>query len=104
VDAASGRCGTPAAPYWRANRTRRSGHGHDRGRDFREAIEQGAAAVVERGGRLTGYTTQIAFPDRRQANRAAEIAHQRAPAGLRGWRSHQTRVPKTPARRFSGDD
>src|SRR5215472_11057601 len=44
-----------------ADRLCREVHGHDRGRDFREAIEQGAAAVVERGGRLTGYTTQIAF-------------------------------------------
>jgi predicted N-acetyltransferase YhbS len=36
-------------------------HGHDRGRDFRDAIEQGTAAVVERAGRVTGYTTQVAF-------------------------------------------
>jgi len=36
-------------------------HGHARGRDLREAIGKGAAAVVERGGRITGYTTQIAF-------------------------------------------
>jgi predicted N-acetyltransferase YhbS len=36
-------------------------HGHDRGRDLREAIEHGTAAVVERAGRITGYTTQIAF-------------------------------------------
>jgi len=36
-------------------------HGHARGRDLREAIGKGTAAVVERGGRITGYTTQIAF-------------------------------------------
>ena len=44
-----------------ADRLCREVHGHDRGRDFRDAIEQGTAAVVERGGHLTGYTTQIAF-------------------------------------------
>ena len=36
-------------------------HGHDRAGDLRDAIEQGGASVVERGGRITGYTTQIAF-------------------------------------------
>lgn len=36
-------------------------HGHDRGRDLREAIGRSTAAVVERAGRITGYTTQIAF-------------------------------------------
>ena len=36
-------------------------HGHRRGRDLLEAIGKGTAAVVERGGRITGYTTQIAF-------------------------------------------
>jgi GNAT superfamily N-acetyltransferase len=42
-----------------ADRLCREAHGHDRGRDFRDAIEQGTAAVVERDGHLT--TTQIAF-------------------------------------------
>ena len=36
-------------------------HGHERGGDLREAIGHGTAAVVERAGRITGYTTQIAF-------------------------------------------
>jgi hypothetical protein len=36
-------------------------HGHERGRDLRDAVDQGAASVVERNGRITGYTTQIAF-------------------------------------------
>jgi len=36
-------------------------HGHDRGGDLRDAVNQGAASVVERHGRITGYTTQIAF-------------------------------------------
>ena len=43
------------------DRVCRAVHGHDRGRDLREAIGKGTAAVVERGGRITGYTTQIAF-------------------------------------------
>ena len=36
-------------------------HGHDRGGELRDAQAQGAAQVVERGGRITGYTTGIAF-------------------------------------------
>ncbi len=39
----------------------RAVHGHARGGDLREAIGSGAAVVVERAGRITGYTTQIAF-------------------------------------------
>ena len=36
-------------------------HGFDRGVDLAEVIEQGTARVVERGGRITGYTTHLAF-------------------------------------------
>jgi predicted N-acetyltransferase YhbS len=36
-------------------------HGFDRGIDLAQAIEQGTARVVERGGRITGYTTHLAF-------------------------------------------
>lgn len=36
-------------------------HGHDRGGELHDAIEQGSATVVERGGRLTGYATAVAF-------------------------------------------
>lgn len=36
-------------------------HGHARARELRVAIEQGAAEVVERNGRLTGYATGIGF-------------------------------------------
>jgi predicted N-acetyltransferase YhbS len=36
-------------------------HGHHRGGELRDAIRQGHGAVVERNGRVTGYTTQIAF-------------------------------------------
>jgi GNAT superfamily N-acetyltransferase len=36
-------------------------HGFDRGVELAEAIEQGSARVVERGGRVTGYATHLAF-------------------------------------------
>ena len=36
-------------------------HGFDRGVDLAQTIEQGTARVVERGGRVTGYTTHLAF-------------------------------------------
>jgi hypothetical protein len=35
-------------------------HGHDRGGELGQAIEQGAALVVERNGRISGYTSLIA--------------------------------------------
>jgi predicted N-acetyltransferase YhbS len=36
-------------------------HGHTRTGEVRDAIANGTARIVERGGRLTGYTTGIAF-------------------------------------------
>ena len=36
-------------------------HGHDRRGELGEAVAQGTARVVERGGRITGYTTGISF-------------------------------------------
>jgi len=36
-------------------------HGHTRAGEVRDAISHGTARVVERGGRITGYTTGIAF-------------------------------------------
>lgn len=39
----------------------RAVHGHERGGELRDAIRQGTAAVVERAGRITGYTTALAF-------------------------------------------
>jgi GNAT superfamily N-acetyltransferase len=36
-------------------------HGFDRGVDLAQAIDQGTARVVERAGRVTGYTTHLAF-------------------------------------------
>lgn len=36
-------------------------HGFDRGADLAHTIERGTATVVERGGRITGYATELAF-------------------------------------------
>lgn len=36
-------------------------HGHDRGGELADAVTHGAASVVVRGGRITGYATPIAF-------------------------------------------
>ena len=36
-------------------------HGHDRSGELLDAIREGSARVVEHGGRITGYTTGIAF-------------------------------------------
>jgi len=36
-------------------------HGHDRGPELRDAINQGSATVVERHARITGYSTVIGF-------------------------------------------
>jgi predicted N-acetyltransferase YhbS len=36
-------------------------HGFDRGVELAQAIEQGTARVVERGDRVTGYTTHLGF-------------------------------------------
>ena len=36
-------------------------HGHDSGGEVRDAVAQGTARVVERHGRITGYTTGVAF-------------------------------------------
>jgi predicted N-acetyltransferase YhbS len=43
------------------NQVCRRVHGHDRGGELRDAIAQGNANVVEHGGRISGYTTSIAF-------------------------------------------
>ena len=36
-------------------------HGHSRAPELRAALSQGTARIVERGGRMTGYTTGIGF-------------------------------------------
>jgi predicted N-acetyltransferase YhbS len=43
------------------NTLSRQVHGFDRGRDLAEAVQQGAAVVVERAGRITGYASSLAF-------------------------------------------
>lgn len=43
------------------NRRCRQVHGHDRSREVLDAIKQGTARVVERGGRVTGYATFIGY-------------------------------------------
>jgi len=43
------------------NELARRVHGYDRGRDLSESIYQGSAVVVERSGRLTGYSSQLGF-------------------------------------------
>ena len=48
-------------------------HGFDRGVELAEAIEQGTARVVERGGRVTGYTTHLAFSGHSTAETNVDI-------------------------------
>jgi GNAT superfamily N-acetyltransferase len=43
------------------NRLCQNVHGHDRGREVSNAIAQGTARVVEHGGRVTGYATDIGY-------------------------------------------
>jgi predicted N-acetyltransferase YhbS len=50
-----------AADLDACNALSRRVHGFDRGTDLAQAIQQNTAAVVERGGRITGYATALAF-------------------------------------------
>jgi GNAT superfamily N-acetyltransferase len=43
------------------NRVCQAVHGHHRGGELNDAIHHGSAAVVESGGRITGYATALAF-------------------------------------------
>lgn len=43
------------------NTVARDVHGFDRGQELTEAIEQGTAVVVERGGKVSGYASSLAF-------------------------------------------
>jgi hypothetical protein len=36
-------------------------HGHDRAGELADAVTQGTALVVERSGRITGYSTSVGF-------------------------------------------
>ncbi len=48
-------------------------HGHDRGGELADGIQQGAATVVERHGRITGYTTGLAFFGHSVAETTADL-------------------------------
>jgi predicted N-acetyltransferase YhbS len=43
------------------NALSRQVHGFDRGKELEQAIQQNTAVVVERGGRITGYASALAF-------------------------------------------
>lgn len=43
------------------NAIARQVHGFDRGQELTEAVQQGTAVVVERGGRISGYASSLAF-------------------------------------------
>jgi len=56
------RSGARRRPMWPVcNRICHQVHGFDRGVELRDAIDQKTASVVEHLGRITGYTTGIAF-------------------------------------------
>lgn len=50
-----------AADLEACNRVCQNVHGHHRGGELADAIQQGGAMLVERGGRITGYTSGTAF-------------------------------------------
>jgi predicted N-acetyltransferase YhbS len=50
-----------AADLQACNQVCESVHGHDRGGVLADSIGQGTAVVVERGGRISGYATAMAF-------------------------------------------
>lgn len=50
-----------AADVDACNALSRQVHGYDRGGDLAEAVQHGTAVVVERGGRITGYASTLAF-------------------------------------------
>src|SRR5262249_3140062 len=52
---------TETADLDHCNAVARQVHGFDRGSDLAQSIQQGTALVVERGGRITGYTSNLAF-------------------------------------------
>jgi len=65
----------PAAPddADACNALSRRVHGFDRGVDLAQAIEQGTARVVERGGRVTAYATHLAFSGHSTAETNADM-------------------------------
>jgi predicted N-acetyltransferase YhbS len=49
-------------------------HGFDRSMELRQGIERGAALVVERGGRITGYASELAFFGHATAETVPDLA------------------------------
>ncbi len=50
-----------AADLAACNKVALAVHGHHRGGELSDAIQQGTARVVERQGRITGYASSLAF-------------------------------------------
>ena len=48
-------------------------HGHHRGGELADAIQHGTARVVERGGRITGYASSLAFSGHAVAEANADL-------------------------------
>ncbi|HUA20672.1 MAG TPA: GNAT family N-acetyltransferase [Bryobacteraceae bacterium] len=55
------------------NRVCQQVHGHDRSGELADAIGQGSARVVERNGRITGYTSALAFFGHSEAESNADL-------------------------------
>jgi GNAT superfamily N-acetyltransferase len=55
------------------NQVCRAVHGHDRGGELKDAIQMGGAVVVERGGRITGYASVLAFYGHAAAETNADL-------------------------------
>lgn len=53
--------GAHSADIEECGRVCRQVHGHERNGELRDAIGRGGAVVVERGGRITGYSTGLVF-------------------------------------------
>lgn len=55
------------------NQVCRAVHGHDRGGELKDGIQMGGAVVVERGGRITGYASVLAFYGHAAAETNADL-------------------------------
>jgi GNAT superfamily N-acetyltransferase len=55
------------------NAVSRQVHGFDRGKDLASCIESGTARVVERSGRITGYSSDLAFSGHSTAESNADM-------------------------------
>ena len=71
-------------------------HGHNRGGELADAVTQGVARVVERGGRLTGYATRSPTSATRSPRRTTTSRHSSAaPSPSRGRACSCPRVTGT---------